>query len=80
MRRVSHDLGGLAQRFGVLAEQLEAEVQTTQEIWKDERGSAFLRERLSPFKPTVSQLVATLQESQDLFEHLAKRLADPDRS
>lgn len=80
MRRISHDLGGLAQRLGVLAEQLETETQTTQEIWKDDRGTAFLREHLSPFKPTVAQLVASLHETQELFEHLAKRLADPDRS
>lgn len=80
MRRVSHELGGLAQRFSVLAEQLEAETQATHEIWKDERGNAFLREHLSPFKPTVLQLVASLHETHELFEQLAKRLSDPDRS
>ena len=80
MRRISHELGGIAQRFSVLAEQLEEETQSTQEIWKDERGNAFLREHLSPFKPTVSQLVASLHETHELFEHLTKRLSDPDRS
>ncbi len=80
MRRVSHDLSGLAQRFTVLANQLEAETEATQEIWKDERGNAFLREHLSPFKPTVAQLVACLNETNDLFESLAKKLGDPDRT
>lgn len=80
MRRVSHELGSLAQRFNVLAEQLESEMQATGEIWKDERGNAFLREHLSPFKPTVSQLVASLHETRELFEHLTRRLSDPDRS
>ncbi len=49
MLRVSHELGSLAQRFGIQAEQLEQEMQLTEEIWKNERGQAFLRERLSPF-------------------------------
>ncbi len=80
MRRVSHELGSLGQRFSVLAEQLEAEIEATREIWKDDRGNAFLQEHLSPFKPTVSQLVASLHETHELFEHLTKRLSDPDRS
>ncbi|MCC6511694.1 MAG: hypothetical protein IT423_21520 [Pirellulaceae bacterium] len=80
MRRVAHDLGGLAQRLNLLAEQLDEEVQTTQEIWKDQRGEAFLREHLSPFKPTVSQLVASIQEAHDLFEQLSRQMADPDRT
>ncbi len=80
MRRIVHELGSLAQRFNVLAEKLEEETQNTQEIWKDQRGEAFLREHLSPFKPTVAQLVATLHESQELFEQIAKRLSDPDQT
>jgi len=78
MRRVVHDLGGFAQRFGRVAEQLEQEIEKTQEVWRDQRGQAFLRERLSPFKPTVSQLVAGLSETQELFESLVKRLSDPE--
>jgi uncharacterized protein YukE len=78
MRRVVHELAGLAQRFNQLAQQLEEEVQTTQEIWRDQRGDAFLREQLSPYKPNVSQLVACIHESREVFEELAKRLSDPD--
>lgn len=77
MRRVVHELGPLAQRFTRLAEQVEVEVQLTQEVWKDQRGETFLREYLSPFKSNVSQLVACIHESRDIFEQLAKRLSDP---
>ena len=79
MRRVVHELGSLAQRFDRLAEQLEEEVQTTREIWRDQRGEAFLREHVSAFKPTVSLLVACIDESREMFEDLARRLSDPDQ-
>ena len=78
MRRVVHELGGLAQRFSQLAELLEEEVQTTQEIWRDQRGVAFLREHVSPYKPNVSLLVACIDESREMFEDLARRLSDPE--
>lgn len=79
MRRVVHELGGLAQRFGRLAEQLEEEAQTTRETWRDQRGEAFLREHIAPFKPKVSLLVACIDESREMFENMARRLADPDQ-
>ena len=79
MRRVVHELPGMAQRFSHLAEQLEEEVQATQALWRDQRGQAFLQEELAPFKPSVSQLVACIVESQEVFEALAKRLSDPDQ-
>lgn len=80
MQRVVNELGGLAQRFHRLAEQLDVEIQLTQETWKDQRGEAFLREHLSPFKPDVAQLVACLHESRDMFEQLSRRLSDPSQS
>lgn len=79
MRRVVHELSSLAQRFSRLAEQLEEEMQSTREIWRDQRGVAFLREHISPFKPSVSQLVACVDESREMFEDLARRLSDPDQ-
>lgn len=78
MRRVVHDLGGFAQRFSRVAEQLDEEIEQTQQVWRDQRGQAFLRERLHPFKPAVSQLVAGLSETQELFESFVKRLSDPE--
>lgn len=78
MRRVVHELSGLAQRFGQLAQQMEDELEATQASWRDQRGEAFMRENLAPFKPRVSQLVACIQETHEMFDALAKRLADPD--
>ena len=78
MRRVSHELGGLAERLSRLAEQLEQEGRATEEAWRDQRGEAFLRERIFPFKPNVSQLVGSVSEASELFEELTKRLSDPD--
>lgn len=80
MRRVSHEMGGLAERLGRLAEQLEQEGQLTQEVWRDQRGEAFLRERIFPFKTHITQLVASISETSELFEELVKRLSDPDAS
>ena len=80
MRRIGHEMTSLAQRFSRLAEQLEEETQATQAVWRDQRGQAFLQEHLAQFKPSVSQLVACITESQELFEELAKRLSDPDQS
>ncbi len=78
MRRISHDLGGLAQRFNRLSEQLTEEIQNTAEIWRDQRGQAFLAARLSPFKPSMGQLVASIDETRELFDQMAKKLSDPD--
>ena len=78
MRRVVHDLAGVAQRFGQLAQQLDDQMETTQEIWRDQRGQAFLREHLSPFKPGVAQLVTSIYQTHELFDELAKRLIDPE--
>jgi hypothetical protein len=80
LRRVSHELGGLAENLNRLGEQLEQEALTTQETWRDQRGQAFLREHLFPFKPPVAQLVVAISETSDLFEELARRLSDPDTS
>ena len=80
MRRMPHEMTSLAQRFSQLAQQLDAEVQATQAVWRDQRGQAFLQEHLAQFKPSVSQLAACITESQELFEDLAKRLSDPDQS
>ncbi|MGN6544372.1 MAG: hypothetical protein ACTHK7_04945 [Aureliella sp.] len=80
MRRVSHEMGGLAERLGRLAEQLEQEGQLTQEVWRDQRGEAFLRERIFPFQTHITQLMASISETSELFEELVKRLSDPDAS
>lgn len=80
MRRVSHELGGLGERLARLAEQLEEEGRLTQEVWRDQRGEAFIREHIFPFKTQIAQLVANISETKDLFEELAKRLSDPDQS
>lgn len=80
MRRVVHELGSLAQRFSRLSEQLRDEAQSTRESWRDQRGAAFLQEHIAPFQPSVSILVACIEESSEMFEDLAKRLSDPDLS
>lgn len=78
MRRVSHELGGLGERLSRLAEQFDQEGRLTQETWRDGRGEAFMREHIFPFKTSVAQLVASIRETSQLFEELAKRLSDPD--
>lgn len=78
IRRVSHELGGLGERLKQLAEQLDQEGHLTEEIWRDQRGEAFLREHIFPFKSNVSQLVSSVNETSELFEELARRLSDPD--
>ena len=78
MRRVVHDLSGSAQRFSRLGEQLEEEIENTAQVWRDPRGQSFLREHLSVCKPRIAQLVSEIAETAELFDEIAKKLADPE--
>ncbi|MFN3188910.1 MAG: hypothetical protein ACE361_00170 [Aureliella sp.] len=78
MRRISHDLPGVTQRIAKLSEELELSVQETSEIWKDQKGRAFLQKHFSDVRPIAGQLTSSLSQSIELFEEISKRLRDPD--
>lgn len=78
MRRVAHDLAGSAQRISRLAERLAEEIEVTEQLWRDQRGQAFLREHLAPCRPNIAQLVSGINETVELFDEIAKKLHDPD--
>jgi uncharacterized protein YukE len=77
VKRISHDLPGVAQRMARLSDRLESEIDATRQIWKDDTGRSFLQQHYAEAKPTVMQLVSELSESVELFEQIAKRLRDP---
>ena len=78
MRRISHDVPGVAQRINKLTNELEQSAQETAEVWKDEKGRAFLQKHIAEVRPTVMQLTSSLVHTVELFEEIAKRLRDPD--
>ena len=78
MRRISHDLPGVTQRIAKLTDEFELATQETSEIWRDQKGIAFLQKHTSEIRPTVSQLVSSMTKSIEMFEDIAKKLRDPD--
>ncbi|MEM7475899.1 MAG: hypothetical protein AAF483_12980 [Planctomycetota bacterium] len=79
MRRVSHDVPGVAQRLNKLTNELEQSAQDTAEVWKDEKGRAFLQKHISEVRPIVVHLTSSLMNTIELYEEIAKRLRDPDQ-
>ena len=78
MRRISHDMPGVSQRIQKLANEFEHCAHETQEVWRDEKGRAFIQRHISEIRPTIGQLASSLVRSVELFEEIAKRLRDPD--
>lgn len=78
MRRVSHDLPGISQRIGRLAQQLDLCAQETREIWKDAKYNEFHQRYLADSTPAIRQLLASLTETHERFEQVTKQLSDPD--
>jgi len=79
MKRISHDLAGTTQRIAKLGDSLTVAITELQEVWKDDKGRAFLQEHTAEVNPTLRQLVAALSESIELFEGIAKKVQDPDQ-
>ncbi|QDV24291.1 hypothetical protein [Aureliella helgolandensis] len=79
MKRISHDLPGVAQRIAKLNEEYQSVIDETKEVWKDGKGRAFMNRHTSEVRPAITQLVATLVQSTELFEEISKKLQDPDQ-
>ncbi len=79
MRRVSHDLPGVAGRINRATQQLQLQIEDTSDYWRDEKGRAFLQQHTAEVQPAVSQVLASLAKSVELFEVIAKQLQDPDK-
>jgi uncharacterized protein YukE len=80
MRRVGHDLAGVAQRLHGVGERYSEEVNEVTEIWHDAKGRAFVQQHASQVQPAVTQLVSTVRTLHELFEDIAKKLRDPQQS
>ncbi len=78
MNRLSHDLPGITQRIAKLGDEFDFAVHEVREVWKDDKARAFLQQHTAEIGPSLSQLVATLSETIELFESIAKRVQDPD--
>ncbi|MFK7735389.1 MAG: hypothetical protein AB8B50_05130 [Pirellulaceae bacterium] len=78
MRRISHDLPGVAQRLSKLSDHLEMRVGETQEAWKDQKGRQFLQKHFADVRPVTGQVVTGLAQTIELFEEISRRLRDPD--
>ncbi len=79
MKRISHDMAGATQRIAKLGDSFAVTLTEIQEVWKDDKGRAFLQQHTSEIHPTLQQLVATMSETIELFESIAKKVQDPDQ-
>ena len=77
MRRISHDMSGIAQRLNHIKESFSEEVAEVAEVWLDAKGRVFLQQHVSAIQPTMGQLVGSILETTELFENIAKKLRDP---
>lgn len=78
MRRISHDLPGVTSRIAKLSGEYETQIRETQEVWRDAKAQNFFQEQTTEIAPTISQLVATMTQTCELFEEISKRVMDPD--
>ena len=79
MKRISHDLPGVAQRIAKLGNEFGTAIEQVSQSWKDEKGRAFIQRHTSDVAPTINLLVSSLAKSIEAFEDIAKRLQDPDQ-
>jgi hypothetical protein len=63
MRRISHDLAGVAQRLNHVAEVFNHEAEELGKIWLDAKGRAFLQQHTTEVQPTINQLAAAIIET-----------------
>lgn len=77
MRRISHDLSGIAQRLNHIAEVFDNEAEELAKVWLDAKGRAFLQQHTTDVPPTINQLAAAVIEAVELFENIAKKVRDP---
>lgn len=77
MRRISHDMAGIAQRLNHIKESFNEEVGEVSEVWLDAKGRVFLQQQVSAIQPTIGQLMGSILETTELFENIAKKLRDP---
>ena len=77
MRRISHDMAGIAQRLNHIKESFNEEVGEVSEVWLDAKGRMFLQQQISAIQPTIGQLMGSILETTELFENIAKKLRDP---
>ncbi len=77
MRRISHDMSGIAQRLNHIKESFSDEVGEVAEVWLDAKGRVFLQQQVSAIQPTIGQLVGSILATTELFENIAKKLRDP---
>lgn len=77
MRRISHDMSGIAQRLNHIKESFNEEVGEVSEVWLDAKGRVFLQQQISAIQPTIGQLMGSILETTELFENIAKKLRDP---
>jgi len=78
MRRISHDLAGLSQRINKLSDQLDSEVRTVTEVWRDDVGRSFIQQHIHEVPPQLRLLVADLNSVIEEFESIARQLQDPE--
>lgn len=78
MRRISHDLPGVAQRLAKIRDTLSVAVAETEQVWRDDKGQQFFQQHISHVAPTISGLVSSLTQMIEQFENIAKQVQDPD--
>ena len=75
--RLRQDLLGCANRIRAAANDWSEQSQVLQESWRDERGEAFVVERIEPGAARLQKLIHALQAAGELAQQLDKKLYDP---
>ncbi len=78
MKRISHDLPGVTSRIAKLRDELTLATEEAERVWRDDKGRAYFKQRISPIAPTLTQLVSSLTRSIEIFEDIAKKVQDPE--
>jgi uncharacterized protein YukE len=75
--RLRQDLLGCANRIRAASNDWSEQSKKLQEVWRDDRGEAFVTERLDPAEARLQKLVHALQAAGELAQQFDKKLFDP---
>ncbi|RMF37239.1 MAG: hypothetical protein D6753_18030 [Planctomycetota bacterium] len=66
------------QRLAKVGEQMQAELEELDQVWKDDVGRTFAQRHLNQVAPTIGQLVNSLAGQIEMAERIMEQIRDPD--
>lgn len=77
--RCRNDIFGCKSRLQSTLTKWRESLAAVEEAWRDETAIKFYNESIGEVDPSISRMMASLQEAGDLVRMLEKRVADEDR-